>query len=113
MCAAMSVRAIDMDSEGSECVRYARSPDCPAPPSPLRLGPRVMRPSLTCFLQGKTLKYIGVSRGVQQSLRLHLARCPSDTYFFKVRGSFPGEEKTAQLFISSSRAVGAPDPSRP
>lgn len=42
--------------------------------------------SLCCVLnvQSKTLQYIGVSRGVQQSLRLHLARRPKDTYYFKV-----------------------------
>lgn len=35
--------------------------------------------------ESKTLQYIGVSRGIQQSLRLHLARRPTQTYFFKVQ----------------------------
>ncbi|CAN0423237.1 unnamed protein product [Ascophyllum nodosum] len=37
------------------------------------------------YNKSKTLEYIGVSRGVQQSLRLHLARHPSDTYYLKVQ----------------------------
>lgn len=35
--------------------------------------------------QSKTMRYIGVSRGIQQSLRLCLARRPEETYYFKVR----------------------------
>ncbi|CAM9846803.1 unnamed protein product [Ectocarpus sp. 12 AP-2014] len=35
--------------------------------------------------ESKTLRYIGVSRGIQQSLRLSLARRPKDTYYFKVQ----------------------------
>eukprot|EP00904_Undaria_pinnatifida_P007530 jgi/Undpi1/3907/HiC_scaffold_16.g07275.m1 len=35
--------------------------------------------------ESKTIQYIGVSRGIQQSLRLHLARRPTQTYFFKVQ----------------------------
>lgn len=38
--------------------------------------------------QSKTMQYIGVSRGIQQSLRLHLARRPTQTYFFKVTRIF-------------------------
>lgn len=40
------------------------------------------------LLQSKTIQYIGVSRGIQQSLRLHLARRPTQTYFFKVMHQF-------------------------
>lgn len=44
----------------------------------------VQRLPLRDALQSKTLRYIGVSRGIQQSLRLCLARCPSETHYFKV-----------------------------
>ncbi|CAM9186300.1 unnamed protein product [Hapterophycus canaliculatus] len=35
--------------------------------------------------ESKTMRYIGVSRGIQQSLRLCLARRPEETYYFKVQ----------------------------
>lgn len=34
--------------------------------------------------QSKTMRYIGVSRGIQQTLRLNLTRRPKETYYFKV-----------------------------
>ena len=30
------------------------------------------------------MRYIGVSRGIQQTLRLNLTRRPKETYYFKV-----------------------------
>lgn len=51
--------------------------------------------------QSKTMRYIGVSRGVQQSLRLHLARRPSETHFFKV-----GILYAAAVLLSFVRLVG-------
>lgn len=38
------------------------------------------------LVQSKTMRYIGVSRGIQQSLRLNLTRRPKETYYFKVCG---------------------------
>ncbi|CAM9377011.1 unnamed protein product [Pylaiella littoralis] len=35
--------------------------------------------------ESKTMRYIGVSRGIQQSLQLILARKPTETYFFKMQ----------------------------
>eukprot|EP00752_Nemacystus_decipiens_P012228 g10840.t1 len=35
--------------------------------------------------ESKTMRYIGVSRGIQQTLRLNLTRRPKETYYFKLQ----------------------------
>ncbi|CAM9786023.1 unnamed protein product [Discosporangium mesarthrocarpum] len=51
----------------------------------LEVGEGVKASVYAIYDEAKVMQFIGVSRGVQNSLRLHLARCPDKTYFLKVQ----------------------------
>ena len=48
------------------------------------MNPKIRASVYAIYDKEKVLQYVGISRNVNQSLRLHLARCPELTYYYRV-----------------------------